>query len=66
MDYVFDVLGWTEAIHTIEPGNVGSQAVAKRLGSTLIGPSQMPAPYEDMPVESWGQTRAQWLARRGR
>ena len=64
MDYVFDVLGWTEAIHTIEPGNIGSQAVAKRLGSTLWGPTAMPAPYEDATVEAWGQTREQWLARR--
>src|SRR6185312_9831331 len=64
MDYAFDVLGWSEAIHTIEPENRASQAVAKRLGSTLLGPSKMPAPYEDSVVESWGQTRAQWLARR--
>jgi RimJ/RimL family protein N-acetyltransferase len=64
MDYVFDVLGWSEAIHTIEPGNVGSQAVAKRLGSTLWGPVDMPPPYQDTYVEAWGQTREQWLARR--
>jgi RimJ/RimL family protein N-acetyltransferase len=64
MDYVFDVLGWREAIHTIEPANVGSQAVARRLGSTLRGPVTMPAPYEGQYVEAWGQTREQWLARR--
>jgi len=64
MDYAFDVLGWTEAIHTIEPANVGSQAVAKRLGSTLWGPSKMPPPYEDSVVETWGQTREQWRARK--
>ena len=64
MDYAFDVLGWSEAIHTIEPENRASQAVAKRLGSTLLGPTKMPAPYEDSVVESWGQTREQWLARR--
>ena len=64
MDYAFDVLGWSEAVHTIEPGNAGSQAVARRLGSTLLGPTKMPAPYEDSVVEAWGQTREQWLARR--
>ena len=64
MDYCFDVLGWTEAIHTIEPGNTGSQAVARRLGSTFLGPAQMPAPYQDTVVESWGQTREQWRARK--
>ncbi len=64
MDFAFDKLGWTEAIHTIEPGNVGSQAVAKRLGSTLWGPAKMPPPYEREVVETWGQTREQWRARR--
>ena len=64
MDYVFDVLGWSEAIHTIEPANTASQAVARKLGSTLLGPAAMPAPYEHMVAEAWGQTRAQWLARR--
>jgi RimJ/RimL family protein N-acetyltransferase len=64
MDYAFDVLGWSEAIHTIEPENRASQAVARRLGSTLLGPTKMPPPYEDSVVEAWGQTREQWLARR--
>jgi RimJ/RimL family protein N-acetyltransferase len=64
MDYVFDVLGWDEAIHTIEPANVASQAVAKRLGSTLWGPVPMPEPFQDSKVEAWGQTREQWKARR--
>jgi RimJ/RimL family protein N-acetyltransferase len=63
MDYAFDVLGWSEAIHTIEPDNLASQAVATRLGSTLWGPARMPAPYEDTVVETWGQTREQWRAR---
>lgn len=65
MDYAFDVLGWSEVIHTIEPANAASQAVARRLGSTLLGPVAMPPPYEHEVVEAWGQTREQWLARRG-
>ncbi|HEY0435897.1 MAG TPA: GNAT family N-acetyltransferase [Phenylobacterium sp.] len=64
MDYVFDVLGWDEAIHTIDPANTASHAVARRLGSTLKGPTKMPPPYETMPVELWSQTREEWLARR--
>ena len=64
MDFAFGKLGWTEAIHTIEPGNVASQAVAKRLGATLWGPSKMPPPYEKEVVETWGQTREQWRARK--
>ncbi|RYF94476.1 MAG: GNAT family N-acetyltransferase [Caulobacteraceae bacterium] len=63
IDWAFDTLGWSEVIHTIHPDNVASQVVAKRLGSTLRGPGKMPAPYEHMPTEVWGQTREQWKAR---
>ena len=64
MDYAFDVLGWTEVIHTIEPANTASQAVALRLGSTLLRQARMPAPFQDLVLDVWGQTREQWLARR--
>ncbi|MEO7067299.1 MAG: GNAT family N-acetyltransferase [Rhodanobacter sp.] len=60
IDWSFDHLGWSEVIHTIAPDNVASQNVARRLGSTLIGPGRLPEPYQDLPVEIWGQTRAQW------
>ena len=66
IDYAFDVLGWTEVIHTIEPGNHASQAVARKLGATLRGPSRLPAPYETSVVEAWGQTRDAWRSRRTR
>lgn len=65
MDYAFDVLGWSDVIHCIDPDNRASQKVAERLGSTNRGPGRMPAPYEDHPVDIWGQTRDQWRARRG-
>jgi RimJ/RimL family protein N-acetyltransferase len=64
MDYAFDVLGWTEAVHTIEPANTASQAVARRLGSTILRQARMPAPFQDSVLDVWGQTREQWLARR--
>ncbi|RAK59279.1 N-acetyltransferase [Phenylobacterium hankyongense] len=64
MDWAFDTLGWTEAIHTIEPANAASQAVARRLGSSILRQARMPAPFEAMEVDVWGQTREQWLARR--
>jgi RimJ/RimL family protein N-acetyltransferase len=64
MDYVVDVLGWTEIVHTIEPENRASQAVARRLGSTILRRATMPAPFENMVCDVWGQTREQWLARR--
>ncbi len=62
-DWVFDHLGWTEVIHTIDPQNLASQGVARRLGSTNRGPGRLPAPYEDSQVDIWGQTREQWRAR---
>jgi RimJ/RimL family protein N-acetyltransferase len=64
MDWVFDVLGWTDVIHTIAPDNLASAAVARRLGSTNRGPGTLPDPFADHVVELWGQTREQWRARR--
>jgi RimJ/RimL family protein N-acetyltransferase len=50
-------------IHCIGTENRNSQAVARKLGSRLRGPARMPAPYENEPVEIWGQTRSEWRAR---
>jgi len=66
IDWAFANLGWDQIIHCIAPDNHASQRVAQRLGSTLRGPGRLPAPYQDAPVEIWGQTRAQWLVNRGR
>ncbi|WP_374467716.1 GNAT family N-acetyltransferase [Phenylobacterium sp.] len=65
IDWAFDTLGWEEVIHTIEPANVNSTNVAERLGSTILRQAVLPAPL-NLPVDVWGQSRAQWLARRGR
>jgi len=64
IDWAFDTLGWTEVIHCIDPANVPSQQLAQRLGSRNRGRVRMPAPYEDLPTELWGQTREEWFARR--
>lgn len=64
MDYAFDVLDWPDVIHCIDPANAASQALARRLGSSLIGPTKLPPPYDHVPSEKWGQTREQWRARR--
>ena len=64
-DWAFDNLGWTDVIHSIAPLNVASQGVAKKLGSINRGPGKLPAPYENSPIEIWGQSRDQWRARRG-
>ena len=63
IDYAFDVLGWTEVIHCIDPDNVPSQKLAERLGSTNRGPGTLPAPFETARVDIWGQSRDQWRAR---
>lgn len=63
-DFAIDVLGWDDVIHTIHPDNEGSIAVAKRLGATNRGPVALPAPLERMRVDCWGQSAAEWRARR--
>ena len=64
LDFAFEQLGWSEVIHSIHPDNIASQALARRLGSSLRGPGQLPEPFRDEPIEIWAQTREQWLARR--
>ena len=64
IDWAFDALGWTEVIHCIDPQNAPSQNVARRLGSSLLRRQQLPAPYQDLEVDVWGQSREAWRARR--
>lgn len=63
-DWAFDHLGWTDVIHSIAPLNTASQAVARKLGSTNRGPGKLPPPFQESPIEIWGQTREEWRARR--
>ncbi len=63
IDWAFEHLGWTEVIHSIAPGNLASQAVARKLGSHNRGPGRLPPPLEHEPIEIWGQTREEWRAR---
>ena len=63
-DWAFDTLGWTEVIHSIAPENRASQRVAEKLGSTNRGPGKLPAPFEEAPIDIWGQTREEWRRRR--
>jgi RimJ/RimL family protein N-acetyltransferase len=63
MNYAFNVLGWTEVIHCINPENTPSQRLAMRLGSYNRGRTQLPAPYQHDVIEMWGQTRDEWSAR---
>jgi RimJ/RimL family protein N-acetyltransferase len=64
IDWAFETLGWTEVIHTIDPENAASQAVARRLGSTILRRDRLPPPFNEE-IDVWGQSREQWLDRRG-
>lgn len=64
IDWAVDVLGWTDIVQTIDPDNLPSQRVALRLGATYRGPGRLPAPHDTAAVGLWGQTSAQWRARR--
>lgn len=63
IDWAFDALGWPDVIHCIDPENRNSQRVAEKLGSTVLRRTNLPAPFEDIVVDVWGQTREQWKAR---
>jgi RimJ/RimL family protein N-acetyltransferase len=64
IDWAFDELGWTEVIHCIDPENVASQSVARRLGSTIFRRQNLPAPFQETVVDVWGQSREAWRAGR--
>ncbi|HST43837.1 MAG TPA: GNAT family N-acetyltransferase [Luteimonas sp.] len=64
IDWAFATLGWSEVIHCIDDGNIASQRLARRLGSSVLRRSKLPPPYETSVVDVWGQSRAQWQARR--
>lgn len=64
IDWAFDVLDWREVIHCIDPANAPSRAVAERLGAADRGPGRLPPPFEDLPVDIWGQSREAWRRRR--
>jgi RimJ/RimL family protein N-acetyltransferase len=63
IDWAFATLDWMEVIHAIDRENVRSAGVARRLGSRLMRHSVLPDPL-NVPVQIWGQTREEWLARR--
>lgn len=63
-DWAFEHLGWTDVIHSIDPANVASQVVARKLGSRNLGPGQLPPPFQHSPIDIWGQSREEWAARK--
>lgn len=64
IDYAFDLLGWDNVIHTIDPANTGSIALAQRLGARNQGQTRLPEPYHEFPVDCYGQSKAEWQENR--
>ena len=63
MDWAFGTLGWEEVIHCIDAKNEPSMAVARRLGSRVLREAMLPPPIDHECVV-WGQTAADWRARK--
>ena len=63
-DFAVEFLKWPELMHSIDPANTRSQALAKRLGATNSGPTRLPAPFEDAPVDAWTQSADAWRVKR--
>lgn len=63
IDYAFDVLGWRDVIHCIDPDNAPSQRLAERLGSRNLGRTRLPPPLHDLTIDRWGQSRDDWRGR---
>jgi len=56
IDWVFDNLAVDRIIHCIEPVNVASQRVARRLGASIEGESELFGHAVDL----WATTRRRW------
>ncbi len=57
IDYACDVLGWSEVIHVILPGNSGSIGVAEKVGSRLLRTQKGIPAILDEEVLIYGQSR---------
>jgi RimJ/RimL family protein N-acetyltransferase len=65
IDWAFDALDWEHVIHCIDKANAPSIALALRLGSQREREDvPLPAPYDANKVDIYGQSKAQWKARR--
>jgi len=64
LDYVFDVVGWDEAIHCIHKDNAASIRLAERLGSSRRRENVPLPPPVDAIVDIYGQTKGEWRRHR--
>ena len=51
-------------IHRIDPANPASARVAERLGSVRRGSGRLPAPFDQLEIDIWGQSADEWRRRR--
>ncbi|MCQ8279035.1 GNAT family N-acetyltransferase [Acetobacteraceae bacterium KSS8] len=63
--FAFDTLHWPSIAHVIDPENAASIAVARSVGSRLIGPTTLPPPLQTRRVDLWGQSVSEWRAKAG-
>jgi RimJ/RimL family protein N-acetyltransferase len=61
MDYAFVTQPVDRLISCIDPDNVGSQAVARRLGETKGEAYALRVSGKDFIVDLWSITRAEWM-----
>ena len=62
-NWAFGALGWDRVIHSIDPANAASIAVARKLGSRNLGRGKLPPPFHEATIDIWGQSRQEWHAR---
>ncbi|MBC7670240.1 MAG: GNAT family N-acetyltransferase [Gemmatimonadaceae bacterium] len=65
VDFAVDTLEWTRIVHCIDPANTPSMRVAEKIGSRFLEIGRLPEPFQDAPIELWGQTADEWKAQRG-
>ena len=63
LDWAFEALGWSEIVHCIDPDNLPSIALARRLGSNLLREDVNLPPF-DFKVDLYGQSQAEWEGNR--
>lgn len=63
LTYAFETLDWDRVVHPIDPANAASIAVAKRIGSSLLGPTELVLPHVVVTADLYGQGREEWRGR---
>lgn len=63
-NFAVEFLGWDRLTHTIDPENTASIALARKLGAHNSGRTSLPAPLQQVRVDLWTQSAADWRQRR--